>query len=68
MDERRLEVVATQHGIKREKDTGSIAMLFAVYLRRAEESALGSVLVELTILLTAARQQTMLVLNEAATF
>ena len=66
VDERRLEIVARQHGIKREKDSDSIAKLFAAYLRRAEESVLGSVLVELTILLTAARQQTTQVLNEAA--
>ena len=67
VEERRLEVVARQHGIKREKDADSIAKLFAAYLRRAEESVLGSVLVELTILLTAARQQTTQVLNDAAT-
>ena len=47
VEERRLEVVARQHGIKREKDSDSIAKLFATYLRRAEESVLGSVLVEL---------------------
>jgi ParB family transcriptional regulator, chromosome partitioning protein len=67
VEERRLEVVARQHSIKREKDSDSIAKLFAAYLRRAEESVLGSVLVELTILLTTARQQTTQVLNEAAT-
>lgn len=66
VEERRLEIVARQHGIKREKDSDSIAKLFAAYLRRAEESVLGSVLVELTILLTAARQQTTQVLNDAA--
>jgi ParB family chromosome partitioning protein len=66
VEERRLEVVARQHGIKREKDSDSIVKLFAAYLRRAEESGLGSVLVELTILLTAARQQTTQVLNDAA--
>ena len=66
VEERRLEIVARQRGIKREKDSDSIAKLFAAYLRRAEESVLGSVLVELTILLTAARQQTTRVLNEAA--
>jgi ParB family chromosome partitioning protein len=63
---RRLEIVARQHGIKREKDSDSIAKLFATFLRRAEESVLGSVLVELTILLTAARQQTTQALSEAA--
>ena len=66
VDERRLEIAARRHGIKREKDTDSIAKLFAAYLRRTEESVLGSVLVELTILLTSARQQTTQVLNEAA--
>ena len=35
-------------------------------LRRVEESELGGVLVELTILLTAAHRQTAQVLNEAA--
>jgi ParB family transcriptional regulator, chromosome partitioning protein len=66
VEERRLEIVAKQHGIKREKDSDPIAKLFDAYLRRAEESVLGSVLVELTILLATARQQTMQVLNEAA--
>jgi ParB family chromosome partitioning protein len=66
VDERRLEIVARQHSIKREKDSDSIAKLFSAYLRRAEESVLGGVLVELAILLTAARQQTAQVLNEAA--
>ena len=46
VDERRLEIVARQRGNLREKDSDSIAKLFAAYLRRAEESALGSVLVE----------------------
>jgi ParB family chromosome partitioning protein len=67
VDERRLEIVARQRGIKREKGSDSIAKLFITYLRRAEESALGSVLVELTILLTAAHRKTAQVLNDAAT-
>jgi ParB family chromosome partitioning protein len=67
VDERRLEIVGRQRGIKREKDSGSIAKLFSAYLRRAEESVLGSVLVELTVLLTVARQQTTQVLNDGAT-
>jgi ParB family transcriptional regulator, chromosome partitioning protein len=66
VEERRLEIVARQHGIKREKDSDSIAKLLAAYLRRSEESVLGSILVELTILLIAARQQTTQVLNDAA--
>ena len=67
VDERRLEMVARQRGIKREKDSDSIAKLFTSYLRRSEESVLGSLLVEVAILLTAARQQTTQVLNDAAT-
>jgi ParB family chromosome partitioning protein len=66
VDERRLDIVVRQRGIKREKDSDSIAKLFSAYLRRAEESVLGSVLVELTVLLTAAHRQTAQVLNEAA--
>jgi len=38
VEDRRLEIVARQHGIKREKDSDSIAKLFAAYLRRTEES------------------------------
>jgi ParB family chromosome partitioning protein len=66
VDERRLEIVARHHGIKREKNSDSIAKLFVAYLRRQEESVLGSVLVELAILLSVARQQTTQVLNDAA--
>jgi ParB family chromosome partitioning protein len=66
VDERRLDVIVRRRGIKREKDSDSTAKLFAAYLRRAEESVLGGVLVELTILLTAARQQTTQALSEAA--
>src|ERR1700722_13390855 len=66
VEERRLEIVAKQHGIKRQKDSDSICKLFDAYLRRAEESVLGSVLVELTVLLAVTRQQTTQVLNEAA--
>ena len=66
VDERRLEIIAKQRGIKRDKDSDSIPGLFAAYLRRADEGALGSVLVELTILLISARQQTAQVLRDAA--
>ena len=43
-------MVARQHGIKKAKDSDSIGKLFTAYLRRAEESALGGLLVEITIL------------------
>jgi ParB family chromosome partitioning protein len=69
LDDNRLTVLARQHGIK--EATGgnsreSVAKLFAAYLRRAEESVLGRVLVELTILHAASRQNAAQVLQEAA--
>jgi ParB family chromosome partitioning protein len=67
LDENRLVVVARQHGIKKAKDSDSIGKLFTAYLRRAEESALGGLLVEITILHTAMRQNATQVLRDAAT-
>ncbi|MGH9434957.1 MAG: ParB/RepB/Spo0J family partition protein, partial [Terriglobia bacterium] len=55
LDENRLTALTRQHGIKKAKDSDSIEKLFAVYLRRAEEGALGGVLVQLAILLSAIR-------------
>jgi ParB family transcriptional regulator, chromosome partitioning protein len=66
LDENRLAVVARQHGIKKAKDSDSIGKLFAAYLRRAEESALGGLLVEITILHAATRQNAAQVLHDAA--
>jgi ParB family chromosome partitioning protein len=67
LDENRLVVVARQHGIRKAKDSDSIGKLFAAYLRRAEESALGGLLVEITILHAAMRQNATQVLRDAAT-
>jgi ParB family chromosome partitioning protein len=67
LDENRLAVVVRQHGIKKAKDSDSIGKLFAAYLRRAEESALGGLLVEITILHAAMRQNASQVLRDAAT-
>jgi ParB family chromosome partitioning protein len=66
LDENRLVVVARQHGIKKAKDSDSIGKLFAAYLRRVEESALGGLLVEITILHAATRQNAAQVLRDAA--
>jgi ParB family chromosome partitioning protein len=68
IEERRLEIVARQRGIKRQKKSDSIGKPFAAYLHRAEENVLGGALVELTILLSATRHQTTKVLSEAAAF
>ena len=45
----------------------SIGKLFAAYLRRAEEGALSGLLVEITILHAAIRQNSAPVLRDAAT-
>jgi ParB family chromosome partitioning protein len=66
LDENRLSIVARRYGIKKAKDTDSLGKLFAAYLRRAEESVLGSVLIETTILYMSTRHNPAQVLNEAA--
>jgi ParB family chromosome partitioning protein len=67
MDENRLIAVARQHSIRKAKDNDSIGKLFVAYLRRAEESILGSVLVQLSLVLAASRQNRANMLREAAT-
>ena len=67
LDENRLSIVARRYGIKKAKDTDSLGKLFAAYLRRAEESVLGSVLIEATILYMSTRHNPAQVLSEAAT-
>jgi ParB family chromosome partitioning protein len=67
MDENRLTAIARQHGIKKAKDTDFIGKQFVAYLRRAEESILGAVLVQLSLVLAASRQNGANVFREAAT-
>jgi ParB family chromosome partitioning protein len=67
LDERRLEIVARQRGIKKAKDSDSIGKLFTAYLRHAEEGALSGLLVEITILHAATRQNAAQVLRDATT-
>jgi ParB family chromosome partitioning protein len=66
LDENRLAIVAKQHGIKKANDKDSIAKLFAAFLRRSEESVLGRVMVELTVVLAASRSNAPAVLKDAA--
>nr|WP_246301970.1 chromosome partitioning protein ParB [Granulicella arctica] len=66
LDENRLSIVARRYGIKKAKDSDSLGKLFVAYLRRAEESVLGSVLVETTILYISIRHNPVQVLHEAA--
>jgi hypothetical protein len=67
LDENRLSIIARRYGTKKAKDSDSLGTLIAAYLRRAEESVLGSVLVETTILYMSTRHNPAQVLSEAAT-
>jgi ParB family transcriptional regulator, chromosome partitioning protein len=66
LDENRLAIVARRHSIKKADDKDSITKLFAAFLRRAEEGALGRIVVELTIVLAASRSNAPAVLKDAA--
>jgi ParB family chromosome partitioning protein len=66
LDDNRLIFLAKQHGIKKAKDSDSIGKLFSSFLRRAEESLLGRITVELTIVLAASRGNAPQVLRDAA--
>ncbi len=56
LDERRLEIVARNRGIKKAKDSDSIPKLLSAYIRKAEEGELGRMLMEMVILHTARTQ------------
>ena len=56
LDDRRLEVVARNRGIKKAKDTDSIPKLVSAYIHKADEGDLGRLLMEMVIL-HAARTQ-----------
>ena len=56
LDERRLEVVTRNRGIKKAKDSDSIPKLLSAYIRKADEGELGRMLVEMVILHTARTQ------------
>lgn len=67
LDERRLEIVARQRGIKKQKDSASIVKLIRAFIHKADESTLGRLLVELVILKSARTQaDARTVLKEAA--
>jgi ParB family chromosome partitioning protein len=56
LEERRIEVLARNHGIKKAQASDSIGKLMGAYIRKAEEGELGQLLVE-TIILHSARTQ-----------
>ncbi len=67
LDERRLSVLIRQHGIGKPKDDAPPAKLLAAFLPKAEESKLGRILIETTILLSMHNQtEAAKVLRDAA--
>jgi ParB family chromosome partitioning protein len=56
LDERRLEVISRNRGIKKAKESDSTPKLLSAYIRKADEGELGGLLVEMVIL-HAARTQ-----------
>jgi ParB family chromosome partitioning protein len=50
LDERRLEIVVRNRGIKKAKDSDSIPKLLSAYIRKADEGELGRLLMEMVIL------------------
>jgi ParB family transcriptional regulator, chromosome partitioning protein len=66
LDEGRLQTLARQHGIRKDRETDAIGKLFAAFVRRADEGTLSRLLVESTIFLVASRTNAAAVLREAA--
>ncbi|MHB1960323.1 MAG: ParB/RepB/Spo0J family partition protein [Acidobacteriaceae bacterium] len=66
LDERRLAILMRQHGIRKSKETDAPAKLLAAFIRKAEESTLGRLLVEMAILSTPSQTDTVKVLRDAA--
>ncbi|MGI0133882.1 MAG: ParB/RepB/Spo0J family partition protein, partial [Candidatus Micrarchaeaceae archaeon] len=50
LDDRRMQIVARQHGIKKSQDADSLPKLLTAYIRKSDESTLGRLLVEMVIL------------------
>ena len=66
IDERRIETLARQHGIRQKRDEGGLAKTFAAFLRRADEGTLSRLMVEITIMLASSRTNPAAVLRDAA--
>ena len=67
LEERRIEVLARNHGIKKAQASDSIGKLMGAYIHKAEEGELGRLLVEIVILHSSRTQsETGKALKEAA--
>ncbi|HET9086571.1 MAG TPA: ParB/RepB/Spo0J family partition protein [Acidobacteriaceae bacterium] len=56
LDERRLEIVARNRGIRKAKDSDSLPKLLAAFVRKADEGELGRLLMEMVIVHSARTQ------------
>jgi ParB family transcriptional regulator, chromosome partitioning protein len=68
LDECRLQTLARQYGIRKDRDTDSIEKLFSAFVRRADEGTHSRLLVESTLLLAAARTNPAVLRDAAATY
>jgi ParB family chromosome partitioning protein len=66
MDERRIETLARQHGIRQKREDGGLGKTFGAFLRRADEGTLSRLMVETAILLATSKANPAIVLREAA--
>ena len=66
LDERRLAIVMRQHGFGKAKKADAPAKLLAAFSRKAEESTLGRLLIQMAILSTPSQTETVKVLRDAA--
>ena len=67
MDEKRVEMLARQHGIRQKRDDGGIGKALTAFVRRADEGTLSRLMVEASILLASLRGNPAAILKEAAT-
>jgi ParB family chromosome partitioning protein len=66
MDEKRVEMLARQHGIRQKRDDGGVSKTLAAFVRRSEEGTLSRMIVEASILLASSRGNPTVILKEAA--
>jgi len=66
LDESRVEMLARQHGVRQKRDDGGVQKTLTAFLRRADEGTLSRLLVQVSILITASRENSAAVLKDAA--
>ena len=67
MDEKHIEALARQYGIRQKRADGGIKKGLVAFFRRADESTLSRALVESTVPIAASRGNTAVVLKDTAT-